>query len=53
MHTHFASGPHFVTTGLNVLIFLTLWRLVWHHVAANSKGSTVNALASAALYQAG
>jgi len=53
MHTHFASAPMFLATLLNVLIGLTLWRLVWHHVAANTKSPTVNALASAALYQAG
>lgn len=53
MHTHFASAPMFLVTLLNVLIGLTLWRLVWHTAAANSKSPTVNALASAALYQAG
>lgn len=53
MHTHFASGPSFIATGLNVVIFLTLWRLVWHHVAANSKSQTMQTFATAALYQGG
>ena len=51
MHTHFASGPSFIATGLNVLVFLTLWRLVWHHVAGRSTSPFVQSFATAALYQ--
>lgn len=51
MHTHFASGPTFIATGLNVLIFFSAWRLIWHHVAARSTSPLVQSLAAAALYQ--
>lgn len=51
MHTHFRSWTMFVSNGLNILLFLTFWRLVWLH-AGRSSNPTVKALAGAALFQA-
>lgn len=51
MHTHFRSWTAFVSQGLNILLFLTAWRLAWLH-AARSSNPTVKALAGAALFQA-
>ncbi len=53
MHTHHGSGQMFLATGLNVLLFLTFWRLAWHAVASRSKSPMVQALAKAAFAQAG
>lgn len=54
MHTHFGSATMFLATLLNVLLGLTLWRLVWAHVLASSKApSSLRGLARAALFQSG
>lgn len=50
MHTHFSSGTTMIANGLNVVIFLGFWRLVWLHVA-KSQNPTLQALAGAALFQ--
>lgn len=52
MHTHFGSGTSFIMTGLNVLLFLTFWRLAWFHVARLTSSPMITALASAANFQA-
>ena len=52
MHTHFASGTSMIMTGLNVLLFLTFWKLVWH-AAARTGNPTLKALSGAAFFQAG
>lgn len=51
MHTHFRSWTTLVSNGLNILLFLTFWRIAWLH-AARSDNATVKALAGAALFQA-
>lgn len=43
----------FLTTGLNVLLFLTFWRIGWHAVASRTSSPTLHALARAAFVQAG
>ncbi len=43
----------FIANGLNVLLFLTLWRLVWFHVARKFKSPVVQSLSRAAFFQAG
>lgn len=53
MHTHHGSGQMFLANGLNVLLFLTFWRLAWHAVASRTSSPTVHALARAAFVQAG
>lgn len=51
MHTHHMSGNMFLANGLNILLFLTIWKLAWFHVARLT-GPTGRALASAAFFQA-
>ena len=53
MHTHHGSGQMFLANGLNVLLFLTFWRLAWHFVASRTSSPTVQSLAKAAFVQAG
>lgn len=53
MHTHHGSGQLFLANGLNVLLFLTFWRLFWHFAASTFKAPAVQALARAAYVQAG
>lgn len=54
MHTHFGSGTQFLTTGLNVLLFLTFWRLAWFHIPKLfNNNPSVRALAGAAQFQVG
>lgn len=43
----------FIANGLNILLFLTFWRLVWHYVASKTKSPAVQAIAKAAFVQAG
>ena len=44
----------FITNGLNILLFLTFWRLAWFHIPRLLPNSRiVKALASAANFQAG
>ena len=43
----------FITNGINILLFLTFWRLAWHAVASNIKHPAAQALARAAFVQAG
>lgn len=54
MHTHFGSATMFLATLLNVLLGLTLWRLVWAHALAWPKAPRwLRGLARAALFQSG
>lgn len=54
MHTHFGSATMFLATLLNVLLGLTLWRLVWAHVLAGRRSPVwLRGLARAALFQSG
>lgn len=43
----------FIANGLNILLFLTVWRLAWHWVASHSNNSMIQSLAKAAFVQAG
>lgn len=56
MHTHFGSATHFLSTLLNVVLGLTLWRLGWMHVLNARRGPLAGpfwkGLARAALFQA-
>lgn len=52
MHTHFGSGTTLLSNGLNVLLFLTFWKIVWMHLSRSSN-PTVKALSGAAFFQAG
>lgn len=49
-HTHFASGTMAIQAFLSIAIVGTFWKLAWLH-AGRSKNPTVQALASAALFQ--
>ncbi len=53
MHVHHGSGQMFIATGLNVLLFLTVWRLAWHYLATKVPHPAVQSLARAAFVQAG
>jgi hypothetical protein len=50
MHTHFGSATLGLAAFLSVLLFGTLWRLVWFH-GVTSKNPTIAGLARAALVQ--
>lgn len=43
----------FLANGLNVLLFLTFWRLAWHYVSCHTKSPMVQSLAAAAYVQGG
>lgn len=49
MHTHIGAIA-FVTSGLYIMLWLTLWRLIGMHLTA-SKSSTLNGLGGAMLVQ--
>lgn len=53
MHTHHGSGQMFLVNGLNVLLFLTLWRVSWFHIGRKFKSPLIQSLAKAAFVQAG
>jgi hypothetical protein len=50
MHTHFGSATLGAAAFLSVLVFGTLWRVVWFH-GVRSSNATVAGLARAALVQ--
>ena len=52
LHTHFGSGTTFVSNGLNILLFLTFWKLAWFHLSRTGN-PTIKALSGAAFFQAG
>lgn len=56
MHTHHGSGQMFIVNGLNVLLFLTFWRLlavVVHGSRIAARYPYIAALSRAAYFQAG
>jgi peroxiredoxin family protein len=52
LHTHFGSGTTLLSNGINVLLFLTFWRLAAFHLSRSSN-PTVKAVAGAMFAQAG
>lgn len=50
MHTHFGSATMGAAAFLSVLLFGTLWRVLWLH-GVNSSNPTVAGLSRAALVQ--